>query len=65
MKLSDVVSHSGLAFYAEVALVLFFAVFLVVVVRTFRPSRRTSLEAQGQLPLDPDPTDAPHTSEPR
>lgn len=60
MKLSDVVSHSGLAFYAEVALVLFFAVFLVVLVRTFRPSRRKEIEAQGRIPLEPDhPEDHP------
>jgi cbb3-type cytochrome oxidase subunit 3 len=57
MKLSDVVSHSGLAFYAEVALVLFFIVFVIVVVRTFRPSRRKGFEAQGRLPLEPDSTD--------
>ena len=54
MKLSDVVSHSGLAFYAEVALVLFFAVFLAVLVRTFWPSRRAELEADGRIPLEDD-----------
>ena len=54
MKLSDVVGHAGLAFYTEVALVLFFAVFAVVVVRTWRPSRRHELEAQRLLPLEPD-----------
>ena len=57
MKLSDVVSHSGLAFYAEVALVLFFTVFVIVAVRTLRPSRRAGIEAQGRLPLEHDPTD--------
>ena len=62
MKLSDVVSHAGLAFYAEVALVLFFVVFVIVVVRTFRPSRRAGIEAEGRLPLEPDPSD-PHTTE--
>jgi hypothetical protein len=54
MKLSDVVGHAGLAFYTEVALVVFFTVFVVVVVRTWRPSRRRELEAQGRLPLEPD-----------
>ena len=52
MKLSDVVSHAGLAVYAEIALVIFFAVFLAVVWRTFRPSKKAELEAQGRLPLD-------------
>jgi cbb3-type cytochrome oxidase subunit 3 len=52
MKLSDVVSHSGLAIYAEVALVLFFAVFVVVVFRTLRPSRKSAIESQGRLPLE-------------
>jgi cbb3-type cytochrome oxidase subunit 3 len=60
MKLSDVVSHSGLAFYAEVALVIFFAVFLVVLARTFWPSRRSELEADGRLPLDDDPVVHPN-----
>lgn len=58
MKLSDVVGHAGLAFYTEVALVLFFLVFAAVVWRTWRPSHRAELEAQGRMPLEPD-TNAP------
>lgn len=54
MKLSDVVSHAGLALYAEVALVVFFAVFLAVVLRLWRPSQREELEQQRMLPLEPD-----------
>jgi cbb3-type cytochrome oxidase subunit 3 len=54
MKLSDVVGNAGLAFYTEVALVVFFVVFVAVVVRTWRPSRRRELEAQRLLPLEPD-----------
>lgn len=54
MKLSDVVSHSGLAFYAEIALILFFVVFVAVVLRTWRPSERDELEAQRMLPLEPE-----------
>ena len=54
MKLSDVVGHAGLAFYTEVALVLFFLVFVAVVWRTWRPSRRAELEAQGRMPLERD-----------
>jgi cbb3-type cytochrome oxidase subunit 3 len=52
MKLSDVVSHSGLAIFAEIALVLFFLVFVAVLVRTLRPSRRAELEHDARLPLE-------------
>jgi cbb3-type cytochrome oxidase subunit 3 len=54
MRLSDIVGHAGLAFYTEVALVLFVLVFVGVVVRTWRPSRRAELEAQRLLPLESD-----------
>lgn len=54
MKLSDVVAQAGLAGYAEIALVVFFLVFVAVMVRTWRPSRRDELEAQRLLPLEPD-----------
>lgn len=54
MKLSDIVSHAGLAIYAEIALVLFFLVFVVVMVRLWRPSKREELESQKLLPLEPD-----------
>lgn len=64
MKLSDIVGHAGLAFYTEVALVLFLVVFVAVVVRTWRPSRKAELEAQRRLPLEPD-APAPPPSEER
>ncbi len=54
MKLSDVVAHAGLSIYAEVALILFFIVFVAVLVRLWAPSHRAELEAQRMLPLDPD-----------
>jgi cbb3-type cytochrome oxidase subunit 3 len=54
MKLSDVVSHAGLALYAEIALILFFGVFVAVLLRTWRPSDRDELEAQRMLPLEPE-----------
>ncbi len=54
MKLSDVVAHAGLSGYAELALILFFIVFVAVVVRLWSPSHRDELEAQRLLPLDPD-----------
>jgi cbb3-type cytochrome oxidase subunit 3 len=49
VKLSDVVSNAGLAIYAEVALLIFFAIFVVIVVRTML--RRDGDEA-ARLPLD-------------
>jgi len=52
MTLYDVMAHAGLALYAEVALVLFFAVFVAIVVRTYQPSRRAELEETGRLPLE-------------
>lgn len=65
MKLSDIVSQSGLAPYAEIALLLFFLVFVAVMVRTWRPSRRDELEAQRLLPLEPDAPAPPREGDPR
>jgi cbb3-type cytochrome oxidase subunit 3 len=61
MKLSDIVSASGLAGYAEIALILFFLVFLAVVVRLYLPSRRHELDEASRLPLE----DEPHHPAPR
>ena len=52
MRLADVVSGSGLAVYAEIALLLFLAVFVAVVVRVFSPKRAADLEAARRLPLE-------------
>ena len=51
MRLSDVVSHSGLSIYAIVALLLFFAVFVAVTVRVAR-SKRADMDRQARMPLD-------------
>ncbi|HEY3215967.1 MAG TPA: cbb3-type cytochrome c oxidase subunit 3 [Candidatus Eisenbacteria bacterium] len=59
MRLSDVMSHSGLTIYAEIALILFFLVFIAVVARTFLPSRHDELRRASRLPLDDDATDVP------
>ena len=55
MKLSDIMGHADLAFYAQVALVLFLAVFVAVAVRVLRPSRKTALEAAGAMALEDAP----------
>lgn len=54
MKLSDVMSHANLAIYAEVAMVIFMAAFVGVVVWLFRPSRREELERHRAMPLSDD-----------
>jgi hypothetical protein len=50
-SIADVVSASGLAGYAEVALVIFFAVFLLVGLRAMFANRE-ALERSAHLPFD-------------
>ena len=52
MSLTDIMSGAGLSWYAEVGLVLFFAVFVGITWRTFMPSRKRTLDRLAQLPLD-------------
>ncbi|HEY0930533.1 MAG TPA: hypothetical protein VGE27_11495 [Gemmatimonas sp.] len=52
MKLSDIMSHAGLSFYTQVALVLFLGVFVAVAIRTWMPSRRGELDTASRLPFD-------------
>lgn len=54
MSLTEIMSNAGLSRYAEIALLLFFFAFIVIVWRIFRPSRRAWLERQARLPLDDD-----------
>jgi cbb3-type cytochrome oxidase subunit 3 len=54
MKLSDVVGGSGLSGYAQIALILFFVVFVAIVARVFWPSRKADVERDRFLPLDDD-----------
>jgi cbb3-type cytochrome oxidase subunit 3 len=58
VKLSDIMGNAGLAFYAEVALVIFMAVFVLITVRLFMPSAQQELREAARLPLDDDPTPA-------
>ena len=53
MSLSDIVGNAGLATYAEVALVIFFAIFVAIVAYVFM-RRRGAWERMRQLPLDDD-----------
>lgn len=52
MSLSETVSAAGLAFYAEAALVLFFAAFLVVVFQVTTKRAAADHRLHGALPLD-------------
>jgi cbb3-type cytochrome oxidase subunit 3 len=52
VKLSDVMSASGLSIYAIVALVLFVSAFVAVVLMTFRPGAKAKHEYDARLPLD-------------
>ncbi|MEO5799206.1 MAG: cbb3-type cytochrome c oxidase subunit 3 [Gemmatimonadales bacterium] len=52
MKLSDIMSHSGLSIYAEVALVIFLAAFCGIVCWVFRPSSSAMWQRAARLPLD-------------
>lgn len=54
MKLSDVMSASGLSMYAIVALVLFVIAFLGVLIMTFRPGAAERHRRDAQIPLDDD-----------
>jgi hypothetical protein len=59
MRLSDVISQSGLAFYAEVALVLFFLAFVIIGVRLLVRRDRHELERMSRMPLDDGPPEHP------
>lgn len=52
MKLSDIMGHAGLSMYAQVALVLFLAVFVAVIIRTWAPSRRREMQDAAMIPLN-------------
>ncbi|HSA56720.1 MAG TPA: cbb3-type cytochrome c oxidase subunit 3 [Gemmatimonadaceae bacterium] len=60
MSLTEIMSGAGLSRYAEIALVLFFLAFLVILWRIYAPSRRRALERASRLPLD-DETRTPPT----
>lgn len=65
MRLSDIVSKMGASFYIEVALVLFFAVFLGVLFYAYGLLRNDAVEHMAAMPLDDDPpvsSDAPSSN---
>jgi cbb3-type cytochrome oxidase subunit 3 len=52
MSLTDIMSGAGLSHYAEVGLVLFMFAFVVIILWTFRPSKKASYDKAAQMPLD-------------
>jgi cbb3-type cytochrome oxidase subunit 3 len=52
-SLADVVSAAGLAQYAEIALLLFFAVFIAVTLRVLSANKQ-GLDHAAHLPLEDD-----------
>jgi hypothetical protein len=52
MSFTDLMSGAGLSIYAQVALVIFMAVFVAIVLRTFAPSRSQVMDELSRLPLE-------------
>jgi cbb3-type cytochrome oxidase subunit 3 len=51
MSLSDVVGQAGLGGFTTVAMVLFLAAFVAIVIWTFLPRRRREMDDASRLPL--------------
>jgi hypothetical protein len=62
-SLTDVVSGAGLAGYAEIALLIFFLVFVAVGLRTLLSSKTTFADV-ARMPLDDEPTLRSNSPEP-
>ena len=65
MKLSELMSHAGLSWYAEVALVLFLLAFVAVIVAIFRPGASRGLDEASRLPFDDESAATPREEDPR
>ena len=60
MRLSDIMGAAGLSFYAEVALLIFFAVFVAVIIYVLRAKNRETWDRARHMPLDDE-----HPQQPR
>jgi cbb3-type cytochrome oxidase subunit 3 len=68
MHLSDIMSHMGLIGWAEAALVIFFAAFLIVAAQVVRKKNAHAFDQARFMPLDDetpqsDRTEKPHRGE--
>jgi cbb3-type cytochrome oxidase subunit 3 len=52
MKLSDIMGAANLSAYAEVAMILFLAAFIVIVITVFSRGRQRTYDAASRMPLD-------------
>lgn len=52
MKLSDIMGAANLSAYAEVAMLLFIAAFIVIVITVFSRGRQATYDAASRMPLD-------------
>jgi cbb3-type cytochrome oxidase subunit 3 len=64
MKLSDIMSAAGLSLYAEVALVLFFAAFVAIVIYVMRGKNCRRWEEARHIPLHDEEQKPPFESSP-
>jgi cbb3-type cytochrome oxidase subunit 3 len=58
--LADVVSGAGLHFFADVALLIFLAVFVAILARVMF-TKRSHFDREANLPLEDDDTPTPST----
>lgn len=65
MSLTDVMSEANLHFWAEVALVMFVALFAGVVIYVFSRRNRATFDHASRLPLDDAPTGTAVQENPR
>jgi len=56
VSLSVIMSHAGLAGYAQVALILFVLVFVAIAWWVFLPAQRKNYHAWARIPLDDEHT---------
>ena len=52
MSLTDLMSHAGLAIFAEIGMVLFFIAFIGIAWWVLRPANRKRWNADAIMPLD-------------
>ena len=63
MNLTDLMSHSGLAGYAEVGMILFFIAFIAIVWWVFRPANRKRWNNDARIPLEDEKPVTPRNRE--
>jgi cbb3-type cytochrome oxidase subunit 3 len=52
MRLSDIMGAANLSVYAEIAMILFIAAFVAIVIAIFAPGAQRTYDAASRMPLD-------------